>query len=64
MTTLVERFGDWVGADNVFVVPFDSHIANARVLDLDQLRPQTRRRFLEITAQLASGFPATSEARR
>jgi len=64
VATLVERFGDWVGPENVFVVPFDPHIANADVLDLDQLRPQTRRRFLEITAQLASGFAATTEGRR
>jgi MinD-like ATPase involved in chromosome partitioning or flagellar assembly len=62
--TLLERFGDWVGRDKVFVVPYDPHIANAGVLDLDQLRPQTRRRFLEITAMLASGFAATTEGRR
>ena len=64
VATLVERFGDWVGPDKVFVVPFDQHIANAGVLDLDQLRPPTRRRFLEITATLASGFAATTEGRR
>ncbi len=64
VATLVERFGDWVGKDKVFVVPFDAHIANAGVLDLDQLRGQTRRRFLEITAMLASGFTATTEGRR
>jgi type VII secretion protein EccE len=31
----VQRFGDWVGADNVFVVPFDPHVANAGVVHLD-----------------------------
>ncbi|HUO40474.1 MAG TPA: MinD/ParA family protein, partial [Mycobacterium sp.] len=64
VATLVERFGDWVGPDEVFVLPFDPHIASAAVLDLDQLRPRTRRRFLEITATLASEFAATTEGRR
>jgi MinD-like ATPase involved in chromosome partitioning or flagellar assembly len=64
VATLVERFGRWVPAERIFIVPFDPHIANAGVLDLDQLRPRTRRRFLELTATLAAGFTATTDAPR
>lgn len=54
--SLVEKFSRWVSPQRVFVVPFDAHIASAGVIDINELRPQTRRRYLEITARLASGF--------
>lgn len=59
---LVERFSRWVPRERIFVVPFDPHIAAAGVVDLDQLRPHTQRRFLELTAGLANGFSTTTDA--
>ncbi|MGV7254563.1 MinD/ParA family ATP-binding protein [Mycobacterium kansasii] len=61
VATLVERFGRWLPPERIFVVPFDRHIAMAGLLELDQLKPRTRRRFLEITAELATGFSATTD---
>jgi MinD-like ATPase involved in chromosome partitioning or flagellar assembly len=61
--SLVEKFSRWVGQQRVFVVPFDPHIASAGVIKLNELRPETRRRFLEITAQVASGFNASEDRR-
>jgi MinD-like ATPase involved in chromosome partitioning or flagellar assembly len=61
--TLVEKFSRWVGPQRVFVVPFDPHIASAGVIDLDELRPATRRRFLEITAKVAEGFNSSEDWR-
>jgi hypothetical protein len=48
-----------VGGDRVFVLPYDRHIAAAGVVDIDQLRPATRRQFLEIAAAVAANFPGT-----
>jgi MinD-like ATPase involved in chromosome partitioning or flagellar assembly len=62
LETLVERFSRWVGRSRVFVLPHDRHIAAAGLLEIDQVRPATRRRFLEITAAVASGFAATADA--
>ncbi len=59
--SLVEKFSRWVGPANVFVVPFDPHIASAGVIKIDELRPQTRRRYLEVTAQVASGFNSSED---
>jgi MinD-like ATPase involved in chromosome partitioning or flagellar assembly len=56
--TLVEAFSRRVGSERVFVLPYDAHIAAAGVVDIDQLRPATRRRFLEITAAVAANFTA------
>jgi MinD-like ATPase involved in chromosome partitioning or flagellar assembly len=61
--TLVEKFSRWVGPQRVFVVPFDPHIASAGVIDLNELRPATRRRFLEITAKVAEGFNSSEDWR-
>jgi MinD-like ATPase involved in chromosome partitioning or flagellar assembly len=57
---LVATFARRVGDDRVFVLPYDPHFG-AGVVDIDQLRPATQRRFLEITAALATNFglPAT-----
>jgi MinD-like ATPase involved in chromosome partitioning or flagellar assembly len=57
--TLVKTFARRVGDGRVFVLPYDRHIAAAGVVDIDQLRPATRRRFLEIAAAVAANFPAT-----
>ncbi|MGH3556040.1 MAG: MinD/ParA family ATP-binding protein [Mycobacterium sp.] len=61
VATLVERFSRWVPRERIFVIPFDPHIAAAGVVDLDQLRPRTRRRFLELSAAVASGFSTTTD---
>ena len=61
--TLVEKFSRWVGPQRVFVVPFDPHIASAGVIDLNELRAATRRRFLEITAKVATGFNSSEDRR-
>ena len=57
--TLVKTFARRVGGDRVFVLPYDRHIAAAGVVDIDQLRPATRRQFLEIAAAVAANFPGT-----
>lgn len=62
VATLVERFSRWFPPERIFEIPFDPHIAAAGVVDLDQLRPHTRRRFLELTAAVASGFSTTTDA--
>jgi MinD-like ATPase involved in chromosome partitioning or flagellar assembly len=59
--SLVEKFSRWVSQQRVFVVPFDPHIASAGVIDINQLRPATRRRYLEITARVASGFNSSED---
>jgi MinD-like ATPase involved in chromosome partitioning or flagellar assembly len=53
---LVATFARRVGDDRVFVLPYDPHVGTAGVIDVDQLRPATQRRFLEITAALATNF--------
>ncbi|MDI9895204.1 AAA family ATPase [Rhodococcus sp. IEGM 1381] len=44
----------------VLVVPFDEHLAEGAVVDLDMLRPQTRSAFVELAAMVADDFPAAS----
>ncbi|MDJ0361319.1 AAA family ATPase [Rhodococcus sp. H29-C3] len=44
----------------VLVVPFDEHLAEGAVVDLDLLRPQTRSAFVELAAMVADDFPAAS----
>lgn len=63
VAALVEHFSRWVPPERIFVVPFDPHIATADVVELNDLKPTTRRRVLEITAALASGFSATADKR-
>jgi MinD-like ATPase involved in chromosome partitioning or flagellar assembly len=57
--TLFQTFARRVGGDRVFVLPYDRHLAAGGVVDIDQLRPATRRQFLEIAAAMAANFPAT-----
>ncbi|WP_160110982.1 MinD/ParA family ATP-binding protein [Mycolicibacterium houstonense] len=57
-----ERFGRWIPPERIFVVPYDGHIATAGVVELDELQPLTRRRILEVTAAIASGFTTVAEA--
>lgn len=59
--SLVEKFSRWVSPQRVFVVPFDPHIASAGVININELRPETRRRFLEITARVAAGFNSSEQ---
>ena len=59
--SLVEKFSRWVSPQRVFVVPFDPHIASAGVIDGNALRPETRRRYLEITARVAAGFNSSED---
>jgi MinD-like ATPase involved in chromosome partitioning or flagellar assembly len=54
--SLVEAFSRHVGADRVFVLPHDPHLAAGGVVDIDRLRRATRRRLLEITAAVAANF--------
>ncbi|WP_342746233.1 MinD/ParA family ATP-binding protein [Rhodococcoides kyotonense] len=44
----------------VLVVPFDEHLAEGAVVDLNLLRPQTRAAFVELAAMVADDFPAAT----
>ncbi len=44
----------------VLVVPFDEHLAEGAVVDLNLLRPQTRSAFVELAAMVADDFPVAS----
>lgn len=44
----------------VLVVPFDEHLAEGAIVDLQLLRPQTRAAFVELAAMVADDFPAAS----
>lgn len=44
----------------VLVVPFDEHLAEGAVVDLELLRPQTRAAFVELAAMVADDFPAAT----
>ena len=44
----------------VLVIPFDEHLAEGAVVDLELLRPQTRNAFVELAAMVADDFPAAS----
>jgi MinD-like ATPase involved in chromosome partitioning or flagellar assembly len=59
---VVEVLTRRIGADRVFVLPYDPHLAAASGIDFGQLRRATRRRFLEITAAVAANFLATPDA--
>ncbi|VBA62472.1 MinD/ParA family ATP-binding protein [Mycobacterium attenuatum] len=56
------QFANRMAGERIFEVPYDSHIAEAGVLELERLAPKTRRELLKICAAIASGFG--SEARR
>ncbi len=42
------------------VVPFDEHLAEGAEIDLERLRPATRRAFVELAAIVADDFPPMS----
>ncbi|WP_240794981.1 MinD/ParA family ATP-binding protein [Rhodococcus zopfii] len=44
----------------VQVVPFDEHLAEGAELDLELMRPATRRAFAELAAMVADDFPPAS----
>lgn len=59
---LQQRFAGTV--DDVFVVPFDPHLDEAGVIDINAgLKPKTRRKFIEIAAAIAANFARTSDQR-
>ncbi|MGU3433500.1 MinD/ParA family ATP-binding protein [Actinomycetes bacterium M1A6_2h] len=41
----------------VVVVPFDEHLAEGSVVDLEKLRPRTRAAFTDLAAMVADDFP-------
>nr|WP_081821211.1 MinD/ParA family protein [Rhodococcus sp. BP-332] len=41
----------------VVVIPFDDHLAEGSVVDLDRLRPRTRAAFMDLAAMMADDFP-------
>lgn len=41
----------------VIVVPFDEHLAEGSVVDLEKLKPRTRAAFVELAAMMADDFP-------
>lgn len=59
-----DKFARKVAKDRIFEVPFDRHLAEDTVLDLDLLGKKTRRQLLKIAAAVASGFGATTNVRR
>jgi MinD-like ATPase involved in chromosome partitioning or flagellar assembly len=63
ITSMTEYFSKFVKPEQIFVMPFDEHIATTDVLELNELAPAARRRFLEITTAVARGFAATTDAR-
>lgn len=44
----------------VHVLPFDEHLAEGAEIDLERLRPATRRAFVELAAIVADDFPPLS----
>jgi MinD-like ATPase involved in chromosome partitioning or flagellar assembly len=58
MTELANHFLQRCRA--VKVVPFDEHLAEGSVVDLDLVRPQTRQAFVELAAMVADDFPESS----
>lgn len=50
--------------DDVFLVPFDPHLDEAGVISVyEELKPKTRRKFIEIAAAIAANFARTSDQR-
>ncbi|QNG19795.1 AAA family ATPase [Rhodococcus triatomae] len=46
----------------VRTIPFDPHLEEGAEIDLDRLRPKTRKALLELAAAVAADFPSTSTA--
>lgn len=55
-----EQFASRVPQERIFELPYDRHIAEAGVLELDQLAGKTHREFLRIAAAIAAGFRSVS----
>ena len=51
-----DKFGDRMAPERIFELPYDSHIAEAGVLELNRLAPKTYRELLRIAAAIGSGF--------
>lgn len=59
-----DKFARKVPKERIFEVPFDRHLAEDDVLDLDLLGKKTRRQLLRIAGAVATGFGATTDVRR
>lgn len=60
MKLLVERFGKY--GQKVIELPYDQHLRPGGVIDIkNEINPLTRRRFLELAAECAEHFAATSD---
>lgn len=59
-----DKFARKVPKERIFEVPYDRHMAEDGVLELDLLGKKTRRELLKIAAAVASGFGATTGVRR
>jgi MinD-like ATPase involved in chromosome partitioning or flagellar assembly len=44
----------------VVVIPFDEHLAEGSIVDIERLRPKTRRAFVDLAAMVADDFPDAS----
>ena len=42
------------------MVPFDEHLAEGSVVDLDLVRPATRKAFVELAAMVGDNFPESA----
>lgn len=42
------------------VVPFDEHLAEGGIVDIDRLRPRTRAAFVDLAAMVADDFPQSA----
>jgi MinD-like ATPase involved in chromosome partitioning or flagellar assembly len=54
VANLTEQFAPYVQA--VMVVPWDPHVRDAVTLDFDSMRRRTQLAYLEVAAELATGF--------
>jgi MinD-like ATPase involved in chromosome partitioning or flagellar assembly len=63
LKVLVDRFGKY--GQKVILVPYDRHLRPGGVIDIDsEINPLTRRRLLELAADCAEHFAATTDRPR
>lgn len=55
--TELKRLASQFPPQRVVVLPFDRHVHEGRAISLERLSNQSRRRYLEMAAALASAFP-------
>ncbi|EUA33949.1 hypothetical protein I552_4730 [Mycobacterium xenopi 3993] len=59
--TELKRLASQFPPQRVVVLPFDRHVHEGRAISLERLSNQSRRRYLEMAAALASAFPSAIE---